>query len=114
MEKVYQQYAAKNPNVKVEVKDIEDNHYDNTTTYFDNDNGDNNNTSEEIYSTTTIWFSCRQRRPTIYLPHDLLKKYNMARPCKITLSATKSGILLKFLHPTTYHNNNNNNNNNNS
>jgi len=95
IEKVYQHYA-KNPDVDVDVKNIEDSDYNNTT-YFDSD-------IPEIYSTTTILFSGRKRRPTIFLPHNLLKKYNMARPCMISITPTKSGILLKFLHATICHN----------
>jgi hypothetical protein len=101
IEKVYQQYV-KNPDVDVDVKEKDIEVYD--YTYYDSDNDNDNSNSSEIYSTTTIWFSGRDRRLTIYLSHDLLKKYNMARPCRISLSDTGSGILLKFLHSTTYNN----------
>lgn len=64
-----------------------------------NDNPDNNNhNGNNIHSTSTVWLSGKNKRPTIFLPTKLAQKFRMDKPCTIAFIDTDDGILLQFLH----------------
>lgn len=49
-----------------------------------------------IFSTASLWLT-GGRRPTLYLPIELAKKYRMDRPCRVAFSTHKDGILVSFV-----------------
>jgi hypothetical protein len=63
----------------------------------------NSNNDIICHSSTSVWLSGSKQRPTIYLPNDLARKFKMNEPCKISVTDTGDGILLKFLHPIVKH-----------
>jgi hypothetical protein len=68
---------------------------------YDDINNNNNSTEEDenaVYSTATIWLS-GGNRPTLYIPHELAKRHNLDKPCRVAFyDRKKEGILIRFLH----------------
>jgi len=52
----------------------------------------------EIYSTGSVWLAGPRQKPTVQLPYDLAKKYNMHRPCRLAFFDNGNGITMQFLH----------------
>ncbi|HET7283329.1 MAG TPA: hypothetical protein VFI70_01465 [Nitrososphaeraceae archaeon] len=68
--------------------------------------------SQDIQGTAKVWLSGNRRRPTMYLPYQLSKKYGMDKPCRVIVMDPGNGILIQFLHKAQSEKDDNDNNNN--
>jgi hypothetical protein len=53
--------------------------------------------SQDIQGTAKVWCSGSKRRPTMFLPYKLSKKYGMDEPCRVIFMDSGNGILIQFL-----------------